>query len=81
MDGAGQPFEHLIEVDAREGALLHGEDGRHYVVESGRLRPVADPTSIGLDSSAASPLDLLALLRNEHGPEITALANDYGVRV
>ncbi len=73
LDACGRPFEHLIDVDAREGELLHGADGRNYVVESGRLRRVAD-------SVAGRPLDLLTLLRNEHGPEITAPANDYGVR-
>lgn len=80
VDGFGQPFEHLIDIDARDGEVLQGGDGRHYLVESGRLRRVVDPAAIGLDSSNARSLDLLTLLRNEHGPEITAPANDYGVR-
>jgi glycosyltransferase involved in cell wall biosynthesis len=80
-DASGQSFEHLIEIDARDGELLHGGDGRHYVVESGRLRSVTNPAAIGLESTGARALDLLALLRNEHGPAITAPANDYGVRV
>jgi hypothetical protein len=60
--------------------LLRGADGKHYLVESGRLRRVSDLSAIGIDAGAARPLDLLSLLRNEHGPDITSPANYYGLR-
>jgi glycosyltransferase involved in cell wall biosynthesis len=80
LDGYGNPFEKLMsEIAAKDGELLQGADGKQYVVESGRLRPVSDPSSIGIDPDRARPLDLLSLLRNEHGPEITSAANYYGI--
>jgi len=80
-DGFGNSFENLIaSVGVNDGELLHGEDGKHYVLESGRLRRISDPARIGLDPRDARPLDILTLLRNEQGPEITSIANYYGVR-
>ena len=44
-------FDRLsAEVGAREGELLQGADDRKYVVESGRLRQVVNPSAIGLTS-------------------------------
>ena len=54
--------------------------GLIYEVESGRLRKVANPSAAGLTSNPTRPLDLLSLLRNEHGPDITSTANYYGLR-
>ncbi len=40
LDGYGISFERLAaEVGARDGELLQGADGEHYLVELGRLRP------------------------------------------
>ena len=81
MDGYGASFDRLsAEVGAREGELLQGADNQKYVVESGRLRKVANPSAAGLTSNPTRPLDLLSLLRNEHGPDITSTANYYGLR-
>ncbi len=79
-DGFGNSFENLMAAVGTGGELLHGEDGKHYLVDSGRLRRVTDPVSLGLDPSHARPLDILTLLRNEQGPEITSIANYYGAR-
>lgn len=80
-DGFGTSFDCLAaEVGARDGELLKGGDGKHYLVESGRLRRVPDPSVIGIDPSKARPLDLLSVLRNEHGPDITSYANYFGLR-
>jgi glycosyltransferase involved in cell wall biosynthesis len=80
-DGYGTSFDCLAaEVGAKDGELLRGADGNHYLVESGHLRRVPNPSRIGLDPSGARPLDLLSLLRNEHGPLITSPANYYGLR-
>jgi hypothetical protein len=81
MDGFGTSFDRLsTEVGAKEGELLQGADSKQYVVESGRLRRVVNPAAIGLQSTPTRPLDLLSLLRSEHGPDITSTANYYGVR-
>lgn len=81
LDGYGQSFERLIaEVGAAEGDLLNGADGKHYLVESGRLRPLKNPAAIGADANRARPVDLLTLLRNEQGLEITSPADFYGIR-
>ena len=81
MDGYGTSFDRLsAEVGAKEGELLQGADDRQYVVESGRLRRVVNPSAIGLPSDPTRPLDLLSLLRSEHGPDITSAANYYGIR-
>jgi hypothetical protein len=81
MDGLGTSFDRLsAEVGANEGELLQGADDRQYVVESGRLRRVLNPSAIGLPSNPTRPLDLLSLLRSEHGPDITSSANYYGIR-
>jgi hypothetical protein len=81
MDGYGTSFDRLsAEVGAREGELLQGADDRQYVVESGRLRRVMNPSAIGLTPNPPRPLDLLSLLRSEHGPDITSTANYYGLR-
>ena len=78
-DGFGNSFENLIaSVGMSDGELLHGEDGKHYVVESGRLRRVSHPENLGMNPHHARPLDILSLLRNEQGPEITSIANYYG---
>ncbi len=80
-DGYGKSFERLIaEVNANDGDLLNGADGEHYIVESGRLRHLKNPEAIGADLSRAKPVNLLTLLRTEHGPEVTSAANYYGVR-
>jgi hypothetical protein len=80
-DAFGISFERLAaEVGASDGELLKGADGEHYLVESGRLRRVADPSTIGIDPARARTLDQLSLLRNEQGPCITSPANDYGIR-
>jgi len=77
-DGYGNSFERLIsDVQADSGDLLRGPAGDHYLVESGRLRRVANPAGLGLDSSQTTAVDLLALLRNEQGPEIISAANYY----
>ncbi len=81
-DGHGILFERLTEdVAAKDGELLHGDDGQNYLVESGVLRRLRDPAQLGLDASQARRLDLLSLLRNVQGPDITSKANYYGVRV
>jgi len=81
MDGYGTSFDRLsAEVGAREGELLQGADNQNYVVESGRLRKVTNPSALGLPSNPTRPLDLLSLLRSEHGPDITSTANYYGLR-
>jgi glycosyltransferase involved in cell wall biosynthesis len=81
VDGYGTPFDRLSsEVQAKEGELLQGVDNKHYLVESGRLRRVVNPSAIGLQSAPTRPLDLLSLLQSEHGPDITSTANYYGLR-
>jgi glycosyltransferase involved in cell wall biosynthesis len=81
MDGYGTSFDRLsAEVGAKEGELLQGADNQQYVVESGRLRRVVNPSALGLQSNPTRPLDLLSLMRSEHGPDITSSANYYGVR-
>ena len=80
-DGYGNSFEGLLaEVGAKDGDLLNGADGRHYLVESGRLRRLANPAAIGVNVNQAKPVDLLTLFRNEQGPEITSNANYFGLR-
>lgn len=75
-DGYGVPFERLTpEVKFEDGELVYGTDGKHYLVESGRLRRVANPENIGLDAKRARPLDSLTLLRNAVGSEVTSPAN------
>ena len=82
VDGYGTSFDRLSpEVRVSEGELLRGDDQKQYVVESGRLRRVMNPTALGFESAPTRALDLLSLLRSEHGPEITSPANYYGVRV
>jgi hypothetical protein len=81
VDSYGISFGCLAaEVGARDGELLEGTDGKHYLVESGRLRRVADPSAIGIDPKGARPLDLISLLRTERGPDIISPANYYGLR-
>jgi hypothetical protein len=81
VDSFGLPFERLpVEFGAGEGELLRGPDGKHYLIESGRLREIANPSTIGRNPKDAQPLDLLSLLRTEHGPFITSRANYYGVQ-
>jgi hypothetical protein len=81
VDGFGISFERLAaEVGARDGELLKGADGEHYLVESGRLRRVADPANLGINPASAKSLDQLSLLRNEKGPCINSPANYYGIR-
>lgn len=76
-DGYGRPFEQLIaEISAQDGDLFDAPGGRQYRVEFGRLRRVGT----GSEAAPSRPLDVLALLRNLEGPEITAPANDYGLR-
>ena len=80
-DSNGVLFERLTaEVGAKDGELLHGADGRHYLVESGLLRCLSDPSNLGIDASQARSLDLLSLLRNVQGPPITSRANYYGLQ-
>lgn len=80
VDSFGLPFERLpAEFGARDGELLRSPDGKHYLVESGRLREVTNPSAIGRNPKDAQPLDLLSLLRTEQGPYITSRANYYGV--
>jgi len=84
-DGYGVPFEQVTpDTGANEGDLLRGSDGKHYLVESGRLRRVLDPAALGLDPclnpGLIQTLDLLKLLRNTQGPDITSSANYYGLR-
>jgi glycosyltransferase involved in cell wall biosynthesis len=79
-DGFGNSFERLIaEAGATDGELLIGADGKHYVVDSSRLRRVSDPAGIGFDPSQARTVDQLTLIRNEQGPDITARANYFGL--
>jgi hypothetical protein len=81
VDSFGLPFERFpADFGARDGELLRGPDGKHYLIESGRLREVTNPSAIGRNPREAQPLDLLSLLRTEHGPFITSRVNDYGVR-
>ena len=80
-DGYGIPFEHITpDTSASEGDLLRGADGSDYVVEYGRLRRVVNPASAGLDASHAATIDLLNLMRNARGPDVTSLANFHGVK-
>jgi len=81
VDGHGIPFENVTaEFSAPNGALLAGPDGEHYLVESGSLRRVCDPArlqgALGSAPAHGQHLDLLTLLRNTCGPDITSLA-DY----
>jgi hypothetical protein len=81
LDGYGVSFDRLnAEAGVKDGELLHAADGSHYLAEAGRLRRVSDPVALGFNPGAARPLDLLNLLRNAQGPEITSPANYYGVR-
>jgi len=81
LDGYGVSFDRLnAEAGVKDGELLHAADGSHYLAEAGRLRRVSDPAALGFNPGAARPLDLLNLLRNAQGPEITSPANYYGVR-
>ena len=81
MDGYGNSFDRLsAEIGAKEGELLQGADHKQYLVESGRLRHVVNPSALGLQSAPTRALDLLSLLRSEHGPDITSTANYYGLR-
>jgi glycosyltransferase involved in cell wall biosynthesis/SAM-dependent methyltransferase len=78
VDGYGVPVERLTpEIKFENGELLHGSDENYYLVESGRLRRVADPSAVGLDPQHARPLDSLTLLRNALGPEVTSPANYF----
>jgi glycosyltransferase involved in cell wall biosynthesis len=79
VDGHGIPFENLTaDFGAPDGALLAGEDGKHYLIESNSLRRVGDPRALGVDKSRAQQLDLLTLLRNTRGPDINSPADFYG---
>jgi glycosyltransferase involved in cell wall biosynthesis len=81
VDGHGVSFENLTaDFAAPNGALLAGADGEHYLVESSRLRRVRDPRVLGIDPDLAQQVDLLTLLRNTCGPDITSLADCYGPR-
>jgi glycosyltransferase involved in cell wall biosynthesis len=81
-DGYGVPFEQMTpDTPAAEGELLLANDGKHYLVDAGRLRRVVDPSTIGLDAARARTLDLLNLRCNSRGTDITSPANHYGVRV
>jgi len=81
VDGYGIPFENLTaDFAAQEGALLAGDDGEHYLVESGSLRRVSNPGSLGFDPNHVQQLDLLTLLRNTRGPDITSEADYYGLQ-
>jgi hypothetical protein len=75
VDGYGVPFERMTPEVKFYGELLYGADGNHYLVESGRLRRVANQSAAGLDAQRARPLDSLTLLRNAVGPEVTSAAN------
>jgi glycosyltransferase involved in cell wall biosynthesis len=80
-DGHGIPFENLTaDVAANEGDLLIGAEGEYYLVESASLRRVAHPGAIGLDPNQAQPIDVLSLLRNVQGTQITSPANFYALR-
>jgi hypothetical protein len=80
-DGHGIPFENLTaDVAANEGDLMIGAEGEYYLVESGSLRKVAHPGAIGLDPNHAQPIDILSLLRNVQGTQITSPANYYALR-
>ena len=80
VDGYGMPFESLTaDFAAQEGALLAGEDGEHYLVESGSLRRVSNPGSLGFNPNHVQQVDLLTLLRNTRGPDITSPADYYGL--
>jgi hypothetical protein len=80
VDSFGLPFERLpVEFGARDGELLCGPNGKHYLVESGRLREVKNPSAIGKNPETAHTLDLLSLLRTEQGPYITSRADYYGL--
>jgi len=82
VDGHGISFDNLAaDFAAPNGALLAGADGEHYVVESGCLRRVCDPRLLGIDpDTAPQHVDLLTLLRNTRGPDITSPADYYGPR-
>ena len=54
---------------------MRGADGRNYVVEYGRLRRVINPAGAGSGASHAATIDLLNLMRNARGPDVTSLAN------
>ncbi len=81
VDSFGLPFERLpVDWNARDGDLLRSPDGSHYLVESGYLREVRNPSAIGRNPAEAHPLDLLSLLRTEQGPYITSRADYYGLQ-
>ena len=81
VDGHGISFENLTaDLPAPDGALLESEDGDQYLVESSSLRRVGNPQALGIDPNSAQQLDLLTLLRNMRGPDITSPADYYGRR-
>jgi len=48
-------------------------------VESGSLRRVSNPGSLGFNPNHVQQVDLLTLLRNTRGPDITSPADYYGL--
>jgi glycosyltransferase involved in cell wall biosynthesis len=71
LDGNGIPFEGLVpELEASEGDILRSDDGGTYVVESGRLRSLVDPSRSVIDSRLARRASSLALARTDLGPAL-----------
>ncbi len=80
-DSFGIPFERLpADLSGMEGDLFRSPDGKEYLIESGRLRELANPSVADRNPDTARQMDLLNLLRIETGPYITSPANYYGVQ-
>jgi hypothetical protein len=71
IDGYGNLFERVLpDLQARDGDVFQDPNGKHYLVESGRLREFANRAAIAADRPQPRPIDILSVSRNQKGPEI-----------
>jgi glycosyltransferase involved in cell wall biosynthesis/SAM-dependent methyltransferase len=71
VDGYGNLFERVLpDLQARDGDVFQDPTGKHYLVESGRLRELAIRAAIAADRPQPRPIDILSVSRNQKGPEI-----------
>ena len=71
IDGYGNLFERVLpDLQARDGDVFKDPAGKHYLVESGRLREFANRAPIAADRPQPRPIDILSVSRNQKGPEI-----------